>query len=263
MAVSIENQVKELLASRILLKAVLPVAKVVVEDVPAMKETFTGVTATFQIRAKSDGEYMGAGFQVTGGQFEWVDGIIDNPDIRFSFGSPKAMNTFLTGGIALPSIKGLTQPFLLFKFIRLLLSLTILLPNKRPTEPDKIRLKIKMVIYMITTALSQYNKAGDPDMKKWTGMQPDRIYQISCEPEGIAAYLRIKAGKSKAGRGYYRRKLPFVHMKLNTAKNALPVFLNEVEFVEAISKGYVEVEGSPEYAAKMNDFMQRIQALIT
>ncbi len=52
-------------------------------------------------------------------------------------------------------------------------------------------------------------------------------------------------------------------MKLNTAENALPVFLNEVEFVEAISKGYVEVEGSPEYAAKMNDFMQRIQALIT
>ncbi|MCG8634280.1 MAG: SCP2 sterol-binding domain-containing protein, partial [Desulfobacterales bacterium] len=128
---------------------------------------------------------------------------------------------------------------------------------------DKIRLKIKLVIYMITTALSQYNKAGDPDMKKWTGMQPDRIYQISCEPEGIAAYLRIKAGKSKAGRGYYTRKLPFVHMKLNTAENALPVFLNEVEFVEAISKGYVEVEGSPEYAAKMNDFMQRIQALIT
>lgn len=228
-----------------------------------MKKIFTGVTATFQIQAKSQGDPIGAGFQVTNGQVEWVDGILDNPDIRFSFSSPGSMNAFLTGGMALPGIKGLTRPLLLFKFIRLLLSLTILLPHKRPTEPDKIRLKIKMVIYMITTALSQYNKAGDPDMTKWTGMQPDRIYQISCEPEGIAAYLRIKAGKSKAGRGYYRRKLPFVHMKLNTAQNALPVFLNEVEFVAAISKGYVEVEGSPEYAAKMNDFMQRIQALIT
>jgi len=258
-----KDQTKELLASRLLLKAVLPVAKVVVQDVPAMNRTFTGVTATFQIQAKSEGEFIGAGFQVTDGQFEWVDGIIVNPDIRFSFASPGAMNAFLTGGVALPKIKGLASPRLLFKFIRLLLSLTILLPHKRPTEPDKIRLKIKMIIYMITTALSQYNKAGDPDMAKWTGMQPDRIYQISCQPEGIAAYLRIKAGKSKAGRGYYKRKLPFVHMKLNTAENALPVFLNEVEFVEAISKGYVEVEGSPEYAAKMNDFMQRIQALIT
>lgn len=254
------------MASRILLRAVLPVAKVVFEDVPAMKNRFSGVTASFLIQAKNgdNGEkFMGAGFKITEGELEWVDGIIANPDIRFSFGSPSAMNAFLTGGIALPCIKGFTRPFLLFKFITLLLSLTILLPNKRPTSPDKIRLKIKMVIYMITTALSQYNKAGDPDMKKWTGNQPDRIYQISCEPEGIAAYLRIKAGKSKAGRGYYKRKLPFVHMKLNTAENALPVFLNEVEFVEAISKGYVAVEGSPEYGAKMNDFMQRIQALIT
>ena len=263
MAEITKNHTKELMATRILLRAVLPVAKVVVEDVPAMKDRFKGVNASFQIQAKNKDDLIGAGFKVTNGTLEWFDGILDNPDLRFSFGSPAAMNAFLTGGIALPKIKGLTKPRLLFKFISLLLSLTILLPHKRPTSPDKIRLKIKMVIYMITTALSQYNKAGDPDMNKWTEIQPDRIYQISCEPEGIAAYLRVKAGKSKAGRGYYKRKLPFVHMKLNTAQNALSVFLNEVEFVEGISRGYVSIEGSPEYAAKMNDFMQRIQTLIT
>lgn len=253
----------DLLASRILLCAVLPVAKVVVEDVPSMAAAFKGVTAGFQIQAKTADGPIGAGLKVTDGQMEWVDGIMDNPDIRFSFSTASAMNSFLTGGIALPAIKGLTRPGLLFKFIRLLLGLKILMPDNRPKDPDKIKLKIKLVIYMITTALSQYNKAGVPDMVKWTGMQPDRIYQISCEPEGIAAYLRVKAGKSKAGRGYYRRKRPFVHMKLHTAENAMPVFLNDVAFVEAISKGYVAVEGSPEYAAKMNDFMQRIQALIT
>lgn len=235
----------------------------VVEDVPSMTAAFKGVTAAFQIQAKNGQELIGAGYQVINGELKWMNGIQENPDIRFSFSSPRSMNAFLTGGIALPKIKGFLRPFLLIKFIRLLLSLTILLPNKRPTQPDKIRLKVKMIIYMITTALSQYNKAGDEDMKKWTGIQPDRIYQLSCEPEGIAAFVRIKAGKSKAGRGYYRRKLPFVHMKLNTAKNALHVFLNDVEFVEAISKGYIKVEGSPEYAAKLNDFMQRIQALIT
>jgi len=254
---------KEIMASRLLLRAVLPVAKVVMEDVPAMKAAFDGVNASFQIQAHTDKGPVGAGFQVIDGELEWVNGIMEKPDIRFSFSSASAMNAFLTGGIALPRIKGLFRPRLLIKFIRLLLSLTILLPTKRPRTPDKIRLKVKMIIYMITTALSQYNKAGDKDMKKWTGMQPDRIYQLSCEPEGIAAYLRIKAGKSKAGRGYYKRKLPFVHMKLKGAPNALPVFLNEVEFVESISRGYIEVEGSPEYAAKLNDFMQRIQALIT
>lgn len=254
---------KELMASRILLRAVLPVARVAVEDDPAIHAAFQGVNATFQIQAGTEDGCIGAGYEVKDGTLRWTDGIMENPDIRFSFSSPAAMNRFLTGGIALPRIRGFTRPGLLVKFIRLLLSLTLLLPSKRPAQADKIRLKVKMVIYMITTALSQYNKAGDPDMKKWTAMQPDRIYQLSCEPEGIAAYLRIKGGKSKAGRGYYKRKLPFVHMRFNTAANALPIFLNEVEFVESISRGYIQVEGAPEYAAKLNDFMQRIQALIT
>ncbi|WDP90665.1 MAG: hypothetical protein HUN04_13555 [Desulfobacter sp.] len=254
---------KEMMASRLLLRAVLPVAKVVFEDVPAIRSSFKGINASFQIQARTEEGPVGAGLRATDGELEWIEGILDNPDIRMSFSSPAAMNRFLTGGIALPRIKGLLRPLLLLKFIRLLLGLTILMPDKRPTAPDKIRLKVKMVIYMITTALSQYNKAGEPEMKKWTGMQPDRIYQLSCEPEGIAAYLRIKAGKSKAGRGYYQRKLPFVHMKFKGAENALPVFLNEVEFVESVARGYVEVEGSPEYAAKLNDFMQRIQALVT
>ncbi len=254
---------KDLMASRIILRAVLPVAKVVFEDVPGMKKKFAGVKATFQLQAKNGDELIGSYFEVKEGQLEVVNDVLDNPDLRLSFSTPASMNRFLTGGISLPKIKGLGKPLLLAKFIGLLLQLTILLPSNRPKAPDKTRLKIKMIMYMITTALSQYNKAGDSDMVKWTKSQPDRIYQMSCEPEGIAAYLRIKGGKSKAGRGYYTRKFPFVHMKFSGAENALPVFLNEVEFVEAISKGYVSIEGSPEYAAKMNDFMQRIQALIT
>lgn len=254
---------KDLMASRIILRAVLPVAKVIFEDLPGMKEKFKGINATFQLQAKTQDGLIGSYFQVEEGQLEVVSGILENPDLRFSFNTPASMNAFLTGGVRLPKIKGLSKPFLLFKFIGLLLGLTLLLPSKRPKESDKIRLKIKMIMYMITTALSQYNKAGDPDMIKWTKRQPDRIYQLSCEPEGIAAYLRIRGGKSKAGRGYYKHKFPFVHMKFNGANNALPVFLNEVEFVDAIGRGYVAVEGSPEYAAKMNDFMQRIQALIT
>ena len=257
------TRTKERMASHILLNAVLPVARVVVEDVPAMKQAFAGVTASFQIQSGTGSQAIGAGLQVSDGGVAWYGGIKENPDIRFAFSTPKAMNAFLTGGLALPKIRGLTRPLLLTKFIRLLLSLKILMPDNRPTDPMKIRLKVKMIMYMITTALSQYNKAGAPEMVKWTGRQPDRIYQLSCEPEGIAAYLRVKAGKSKAGRGYYPRKLAFVHMKFNTAPNALPVFLGDVEFVEAVAKGFVAVEGSPEYAAKMNDFMQRIQALIT
>ena len=100
-------------------------------------------------------------------------------------------------------------------------------------------------------------------MVKWTSKQPERVYQMSVEGEDIAAYLRVKAGKSKAGRGFYTKRHPFVHMKFNGIDGALPVLLNEVSMVEAIRNGYLAVEGSPEYGGDIGDFMTRIQDLIT
>ncbi len=257
---------RDLIATKIVMHAILPVMKVILEDDPAMKKRFEGVTAKVQFIAGFDGKDIGAALFFDKGRFEVIHDILQNPDLTFSFGTIEKFNAFLAGKPVIPKIRGLTKVGLLVKFVTLLLAMKILMPNVKPKIPEKRRLKVKMIVYMITTALSQYNKAGDPEMAEWTGKQPDRVYQMSVEmegePEGIAAYVRIKAGKSKAGRGYYKRRRPFVHMKFNGIDNALAIFLNEVEFVEALSKGYVQVEGSPEYAAKLNDFMQRIQALV-
>ena len=81
--------------------------------------------------------------------------------------------------------------------------------------------------------------------------------------KNIAAYLRIKAGKSKAGRGTYTKRRPFVHMKFNGIEGAFPVVMNDVDMVTAIKKGYLTVEGSPEYGRDIGDFMVRIQELVT
>ncbi|MFZ2632342.1 MAG: hypothetical protein WA081_14315 [Desulfosalsimonadaceae bacterium] len=253
---------RDLIATKIVMHAILPVMKVILEDDPAMKRRFEGVTAKVQFIAAYEGQNIGAALVFDKGRFEVIHDILQNPDLTFSFGTIEKFNAFLAGKPVIPKIKGLTKVGLLVKFVTLLLAMKILMPNVKPKTPEKRRLKVKMIAYMITTALSQYNKAGDPEMAAWTGKQPDRVYQMSIEPEGIAAYVRIKAGKSKAGRGYYKRRRPFVHMKFNGVDNALAIFLNEVEFVEALSKGFVQVEGSPEYAAKLNDFMQRIQALV-
>ena len=43
----------------------------------------------------------------------------------------------------------------------------------------------------------------------------------------------------------------------------LAVLLKDAEFIESVGKGFVSVEGSPEYAATLNDFMMRIQAMTT
>ncbi len=256
---------RTLLTTRIILNAILPVMKVVVSDDPKMKESFAGVTAKVQFIANDEGgQQQGATLIFTEGTLEIEQGTGNPADITFSFGSLKKFNDFLCGKTVLPKISGLMKIGLLIKVIKLLLAMKLLMPDARPKEPEKKRLKVKMVIYMITTALSQYNKGGDSEMTAWTGKQPDRIYQMSVAGEkDIASYIRIKAGKSKAGRGFYARRRPFVHIQFTSIDSALPVLLNDVEFVGALAQNLVTVEGSPEYGAKLNDFMQRIQALVT
>jgi hypothetical protein len=125
-----------------------------------------------------------------------------------------------------------------------------------------------MSLYMITRALSTYNKLGNPQMAEWCRRQPDRIYQFivdgdsKTEPE-IACYLRVKAGKSKSGHGVYTRRSPFVLFHFFNVIGAMKVLLKDVGFVEGVEKGCVEVVGSPEYAMNLNDFMAVLQGMMT
>jgi len=254
---------RELLAARLFTHAVFPVMKVILNDDPKMKQKFSDVTASVQFLAKDPAGNIGAWLVFNKGEFRVEQGICESPDITFSFSSVKKMNDMLAGKPVIPGISGFKKFGLLVKVFSLLLSLKIMMPNARPKKIDRKTLKVKLAFYMITTALSQYNKGGDPDMVKWTTKQPDRIYQITVDGTDIAAYLRVKAGKSKAGRGVYTRKRPFIHMRFHGIDGALAVLLRDVEFVEGVAKSFVTIEGAPEYAAQLNDFMQRIQAMLT
>lgn len=253
---------KDLITSRIILRAILPVMKVVLEDVPSMKKKFKGVKAKVLFRTTEDGKDIGACLIFNDGDFKVDPGICDDPTITFTFKSVAKMNAFFTGKTVMPKIKGMWRIGLLIKVFSLILSLKILMPNARPKDPEKKRLKVKMSFYMITSALSQYNKGGDPEMVRWTKKQPERIYQISVE-EGLAAYLRVKAGKTKAGRGVYAKRRPFVHLNFNGVDGAFPIIMKDVNMIEAVKKGYLRIEGSPEYGGNLGDFMTRIQALVT
>ena len=253
---------RELLAARLFLRAVLPVIKVVLTDDPKMKRKFEGVCGRIQFQADNDGTPLGSALVLDEEGFRVVHDVSEASDITFSFKSVAKMNAFFAGKPVIPKIRGWLRPGLLVKAFSLLMSLKILMPDADPKEPDKRRLKVKMTFYMITTALSQYNKGGDPEMAKWTSKQPERIYQITVDDD-IAAYLRVKAGKSKAGRGVYRRRRPFVHMNFNGVEGAYPIVMNQINMVDAIRKGYLSLEGSPEYGRDIGDFMMRIQDLIT
>ena len=254
---------KDMLVAELNLKAVLPVIKVLLTDNPKTAAKFKNIRANIVLQAKNKHEFVGANLIFNKGELH-IEPVPDKPaDIVFTFSTIKKMNTFLAGGIALPSITGFRKLKLLTSFISTLLMLKLMMPNVRPKDDHKKYLKVKLALYMVSTALSKLNKAGYKQMQEWTSRQPDRIYQLSVEGTDIAVYLRVKAGKTKAGRGFYQRKRPFVHMKFANIDSALKILLKDLEFVEAVDQHHIKIEGSPEYAANINDFMMTIQGLIT
>ena len=257
------NKDKVLLATELYIKAVFPVLNVLLKDDPKTRENFKNISANVVLRAKYEDTFMGANLIFKNGELHIDENFDAKADLVFTFSTLKKMNAFLSGGIAIPSIKGIKNIKLLVSFISMLLTLKLMLPTTRPKDKHKRYLKVKLALFMVSTALSKLNKSGDPDMQEWTSRQPDRIYQLSVKDTDIAVYLRVKAGKTKAGRGFYTRKRPFVHMKFSGVDGALMVLSKDVEFVEAVDKNHIQIEGSPEYAANLNDFMMRIQVLTT
>ena len=259
---------KDEITAKLFFNAAFPVMQVVLDDDPAMNAKFRTVAATVQICAREGGNLLACHLVFDHGKLTVVQGPASSPDITLSFNSVAKMNTMFRGGAALPSIKGFSKPGLLIKIFSLLMSLMIMMPKSRPKDPVKQKLKVKMSLYMITRALSTYNKLGNPEMAEWCRRQPDRIYQFivdseqSAEP-AIACYLRVKAGKSKSGHGVYTRRSPFVLFHFSGVGGALKVLLKDVAFVEGVEKGCVEVIGSPEYAMNLNDFMAVLQGMLT
>ncbi len=272
---------EELMTATLFFNAAFPVMQVVLDDDPKIRNKFRDVKATVQIgartRPKKSKDFSGTQeppgngllachLNFDHGRISVVQGPAEKPDIAMTFPSVAKMNTMFRGGSSLPSIKGFLQLGLLLKVFSLLMSLKLMMPGSRPDEPEKKALKVKMSLYMITRALSAYNKAGNPEMREWTERQPDRIYQFIVDPypkSGIACYLRVKAGNTKSGHGIYERRKPFVLFHFFSVEGALKVLLKEVEFVEGVEKGCVETVGSPEYAVQLNDFMAVLQEMMT
>ena len=267
---------RELMTAKLFFNAAFPVMQVVLDDDPAMNGKFRVVQATVQICAKNGDDLLACHLVFDRGKLAVNQGPAGKPDITLSFGSVAKMNTMFRGGAALPAIKGFTKPGLLLKVFSLLMSLMIMAPSSRPKDPVKQRLKVKMSLYMVSRALSSYNKLGNPQMVEWCRRQPDRIYQFivdaerssgenagpESEPE-IACYLRVKAGKTKSGHGVYTRRSPFVLFHFSSVAGAMKVLLKDVGFVEGVEQGCVEVVGSPEYAMALNDFMAVLQGMMT
>ena len=254
---------KVMLTNRIVLKSIMPLFKVLYEaDNTPLKKILARFDGVIQLYIKGTG--TGAYLEFKDGKLDVLQGIHPHPDIALPFKHASGMNAMFTGGIpvfgGLPT--GIWKLPLLIRLVVLLLGLLLLMPNVNPKDPAKRELKLKLIMYMVTNALSQLNKGGDEDMAAWTEKQPDRIYQMSIDPVGPAAYLRVKGGRTKAGHGHYTRKAPFVHMRFNGLEGAYKVLAENKDTVSATADGDIRLEGSPEYAGSIGSFMVRIQDML-
>ena len=178
-------------------------------------------------------------------------------DAELQFSSMEKMNAFFKGNMsALPKMK--IKSFGKFiKFMMVLLKMSSLLGIKEPPEDEQLCLLLtKLYFYLLSSGISQLNKMGHPAIREWTSKSPDRVYQWAVEghPE-CTAYLRIKAGKSRAGRGEYKRSKPFFCMKFDTAQHALMILLGTGDMLQMTKDKQLIMEGAPEFGAMIGEYM--------
>jgi len=249
------------LRARIFLRSALPLVKVVASERPLYRKILFKACGIVQFAAADSAS--GAWVELGDGTIDVKQGIHPEPSLTLTFKTLKDMNDFFAGALKLPSVKGLFGLPGLVRVLPFLLKLKMLMPDAIPTEPDEKALKVRMLLYMVTNALSQLNKGGDEAMTKLVAKSPDRVFQWTVEGGGPAAYIRVKAGRSKAGRGTYERRRPFVHMIFKDIDGAFDVLTQKASTVGAIRDGLLRMEGAMEYGKELGVLMQRVEAITT
>ncbi|MDD6602888.1 MAG: hypothetical protein PUE73_00890 [Eubacteriales bacterium] len=255
--------------NKVFMAGALPLMKTIATDVPELKKKFEGVNAIYQVSAMVNVEDKEAvHFIVENGEWSVKLGEYlgqEKIDGELAFSSMEKMNAFMKGDMTkLPKMK--IKSFGKFlKFMQVLLKMSALLGIKDPkdvkTEADQVLL-CKLYFYLLSSGISQLNKLGHPDIHEWALKSPDRCYQweVVGHPE-CTAYIRVKAGKSRAGRGEYKRAKPFFNMKFDCPMSALAILMGTGDMFEMTANQNLMMEGGPEFGVQIGDYMMIVGAL--
>ncbi len=262
---------EELYSNKIFFNAALPLVKVIANDVPSLKKQFRNVHAVIQVSAldpDAEGGKVGMHYVVNGEEWLVHLNVVDpKPHVELEFKSIEAMNAFFKGKIGpstLPKMRGIVKNFGAFKaFLMTLLKMASLLgATEAPADEETKELLVKSFFYLLSSGISQLNKMGHPDIHDWASKSPDRVYAWAVDgyPQ-ISAYLRVKAGKSRAGRGEYKRAMPFFTLRFDSLDSALGILLGTDDMLESVKKGKLIMDGAPEFGGQIGGYMLEIAAL--
>ena len=257
-----------LLTNKIFLNAALPLLKVIANDVPSLAKKFEKVHCIYQVSAidpsAPEGKYA-THFTVNEGEWKvCADKVATNAHVELEFKSMEQMNAFFKGKIGpstLPKMKGvLKKPVEFAAFMMVLLKMSSLLTiTQAPEDEETQKLAVKCFFYLLSSGISQLNKHGHEGVHDWASKSPDRVYAWAVDgyPE-VSAFLRVKAGKTRSGRGTYKRAMPFFTMRFDSLPSALGILLSTDDMLESTKKGKLIMDGAPEFGAQIGDFMMQV-----
>ncbi len=259
---------EDILTNKIFLCAVLPLIKTIAMDDPKLAKKFEHAHAVIQVSAKDPEAPEGkvaTHFVVNCGEWDChTNKVTDNAHIELEFKSIETMNAFFKGKIGpstLPAMKGVAKkPAVFMAFMMTLLKMSSLLTaTEAPEEEEAKKLLVKCYFYLLSSGISTLNKQGHEQIHNWTLKSPDRVYAwaVNDYPD-ISAYIRIKAGKSKAGRGVYKRALPFFTMRFDSLDSALGILMGTADMLEFTKSGKLIMDGAPEFGAEIGNYMMMV-----
>jgi hypothetical protein len=257
-------------ASAIFLKAALPLLRVLAEENAAVRKAFAGKNGIVQVSARpapdevASGEpvKIGTHFVVENGVLACATKLAESADIELEFPSLAALNGFFSGkSMKLPRIRGAFKaPLLLIATFKGLLAMSAALGAKEPPKTEGERtLLVKLYFYLLSSGISALNKAGHPGVAKWAKLSPDRVYAFAVEGRpDLGAYIRVKAGNTRASRGVYERSRPFFTMSFDSVESALGILLEKDDMIAATVAKRIVMLGAPEYGVMLGEFMMLV-----
>ena len=254
-------------ASTIFFKAAIPLLKVIAMDVPKLGNKLKKKSFVVQLSALDGDQKYGTHFIVTQGEWEVVLSVHESPDIELEFPNMDHFVRFMAGKtMKLPKLKGMIKHFSTFVTVMmLLLKMAGLLQAKDLPKKEEDRvLLVKLYFYLLANGISQLNKAGHPDVKSWALKSPDRAYAfaVNGHPE-LSAWIRVKAGNSKSGRGQYTRCKPFFQMRFDNIEHALDILLQKADMIAYTAESKLIMDGAPEFGGQLGVFMMIIAGYAT
>ncbi|MDR2753694.1 MAG: hypothetical protein LBB50_05250 [Oscillospiraceae bacterium] len=259
-----------LFSYKIFLNAALPLVKVIAGDIPGLAKKFEKTHIVYQVSALAPdvpGGKVATHFTVNNGEWKVCAGkVATNAQVELQFKSIDAFVAFFKGKMSpatLPKMIGAvrhTGAFL--AFMQVLLKMSSLLGATTAPEGEETKvLLVKCFFYLLSSGISTLNKNGHPEIHDWAAKSPDRVYSwaVNDYPE-VAAYIRVKAGKSRAGRGEYKRAMPFFTLRFNSLDSALGILLDTDDMMDATKAGRLIMDGAPEFGAQLGDYMLKVAA---